>query len=291
MRHFYRLYVKGVSKPLGFVHGSIIVELPWPDYWTYSSKYNSLVFAGGKDVAERSELLKQTLLGAKEKAWRAREPDMPLDPVRHLRNEEMPVFSHDGQHVMDIDLAAAEMFGVPTYSVALTAWTYVEKQRYYWIPQLAWNNPDHPGYYVNFVSGLLRAGDNHFEHVKKLANCQAWLPTDITNVSLRSCGTISYITHKHKGSFMHTAQPHVQYVYEIELDPKDHPAHSDECQAMKRYSFDMVWNFLAAGEFESHSQMTFLGHFIRHGYVNAENEPKLQEIQTRMHRRIEFPEV
>ena len=36
---------------------------------------------------------------------------------------------------------------------------------------------------------------------------------------LVSFGTVSYITHKHKGSFMHTIQPHVQYVYEIEIGP------------------------------------------------------------------------
>jgi hypothetical protein len=286
--HFYRLYVKGITNPLGFIHGSIIVELPWLDYWTYSSNDKSLTFSGGKDVAERTKFIRKTLLRAKDKAWKVRQPGMPLDPVRHFQYDETPVYSYDGQHIMNVDLAAAEMFGVPTYAVALTAWTYIDGHRRYWIPQFASNHTTHPGKYHNFVSGLLRAGDNHFERIKELVESQAWLPTDITNHTLRSCGTISYITHTHMGLFMHSIQPHVEYVYEIELGPGVHPAYSDECQSMKKYSANQVYGLLAAGEFEPHAQMTLLDHFIRHGYINAGNEPRLQDIQVRLHRRIEF---
>ena len=178
MRHFYRLYVKGIPDPLGFVHGSIIVELPWPDYWIYSSTDNSLVFSGGKDVAERNDLLIKTLLEAKDKAWRAKEPDLPLDPLRNLRREEMPVFSSDGTHVMDIDLAAAEMFGVPTYSMVLTAWTTIDNERQYWIPKLASDSPDLHGKFDNLVAGFLRAGDIHFDRMKQLAVAQAGFSSD-----------------------------------------------------------------------------------------------------------------
>ena len=287
MYHFYRLHVKDITEPLGFVHSSVIVGLPWPDYWMYSPNDKSLMFSGGNDVDERNKLLTKTLLDAKDKAKKS----WPLVPLLHLWGQRMPVYSYDGLHVMDVDVAATEMFGVPNYSVSLIAWTTVDSHRRYWIPQLGSDHQTRPGKYDNFVCGLLEAGDTHFERIEQLAESQAWLSTDFTNLNLKFCGTISYIAHNHKGSSRHTIQPHVQYVYEIELEPEYRPRDTGDCQSIKKYSPFQAYSLLAAGEFEPHSQMTLLDHFVRHWYINAGNEPRLQEIQTRLHRRVEFLEV
>lgn len=265
MYHFYRLYVKGIDGPLGFVHATTIVEFPWPAYWTYDANDKSLTFSGGKTVAERNNLLQKTLIAARNKAWRMKEPNPPLEPLRRFHYEALPVYAYDGQHVMDVDLAAAEMFGIPAYSVALTAWTNMDGRRRYWIPQLTSDHPHLAEKYDNVVSGMLKAGGSHFELVKELAHLQAGLTADIIDDSMSSCGTISYICHRHHGGLIHTVQPHVQYVYEIELDPKVHLVHAEECQSLRTYSFGQVWKLLEGREFEPHTQMTMLAHFIRHG--------------------------
>jgi hypothetical protein len=65
-------------------------------------------------------------------------------------------------------------------------------------------------------------------------------------------------------------------VYEIELDEDRMPAANPDVRAL--LDFGHVWNLLASGEIQEHAQITSLAHFVRHGYVNAEDEPKLQEI-------------
>jgi hypothetical protein len=291
IRHYYRLYVKGFPRPVGYVHHSVIVEMPWPDCWTYDSKDNSLIFDGGNDIQERNEKMRKLLIEASVKARKQKEEDMPLGPVRQLSYEHTPVYSHDGQHIMDVDNAATELLGVPMFTVALTAWTYVDGHRQYWVPQRSFAKTDSPGKFGNLASGTLGPGETPFNLIKQLAHKQAWLAPIFTNTALRSCGPISYHTWKHKAPFRATAQPHIQFVYEIELAKDRQPGANAEVKSLKLLDIGQVWSLLASGEIEEHAQMTYLAHFVRHGYINAENEPKLQEIQTRLHRRVEFPDV
>ena len=291
MRHYYRLYVKGFPRPVGYVHRSVIVEMPWPDCWAYDSKDNSLIFDGGNDIQERNENMRKLLIEACVKARKQTEEDMPLRPVRQLCYEHTPVYSHDGQHIMDVDNAATELFGVPEFTVALTAWTYVDGHRHYWVPQRSFANIDSPGKFDNLAFGTLEPGEKPFNLMKQLADEQAWLAPVFTNTALRSYGPISYHTFRHKAAFLATAQPHVQYVYEIELSKHREPAVPSDMRSLKLLDVGQVWRLLASGEFEPDAQMTYLALLVRHEYITAENEPKLQEIQTRLHRRVEFLDV
>ena len=291
MRNYYRLYVKGFARAVGYVHRSVIVEMPWPNCWTYDFKDNSLIFDGGEDSLQRNEKMRKLLFEASVKGRSQREEDMPLGPVRQLCYEYTPVYSHNGQHIMDIDNAGTELFGVPKYSVALTASTYVDEHRRYWVPQRSFADAHSSGKFDNLASAILGPGETLFNVIKQMANKQAWLPIEYTDTALRPCGTISYHTWKQKVPFLATAQPHVQYVYEIELDEDRQPAANSDVRALKLLNFGQIWNLLASGEIQEHAQMTYLAHFVRHGYVNAENEPRLQEIQTRLHRRVQLPDL
>lgn len=292
MRHYYRLYVKGFPKPVGYVHHSVVVEMPWTECWTYDSKDNSLIFDGGDDIQKRNEEMKITMMLASTKARNQREADIPLGPLRELSWQRTPVYSHDGQHIMDVDNAAAELLGVTKYTVALTAWTSVNGRRRYWVPQRSIERPSSPGKFDNLASASLGPEEVPLELMKQAADIQAWLPTEYTNASLRACGTISYHTWRHKVPFLATVQPHIQYVYEIELGKEMRPAAAGvEVTQLWPMSFDRILELLESGGFEPHAQMTYLAHFVRHGVADAENEPWLREVQRRLHRNIEFEDV
>ena len=49
-----------------------------------------------------------------------------------------------------------------------------------------------------------------------------------------------------------------------------------------------VQNALAAGEIEWNCAMIWMAYFIRHGIVNAENEPNLGKICSQQNRKLDF---
>jgi hypothetical protein len=205
MQKYYRLYVRGFAKAVGYVHHSVIVDMPWPNCWTYDFKDKSLIFDGGEETLQRNEKMRKLLIEALVKARKQREGDMLLGPVRQLYCKYTPVYSHDGQHIMDIDNAGTAMFGVPKFSVALTAWTYVDEHRHYWVPQRSFAETRSPGKFENLASAILGPGETPYNLIKQVADKQAWLPIEHTNTALSACGTISYHTWKHKVPFLATA--------------------------------------------------------------------------------------
>ena len=86
-----------------------------------------------------------------------------------------------------------------------------------------------------------------------------------------------------------SAQPHVQYVYEIEIEPPYKPTPNDnEVECFYRMTVDEVHSALAKEEFKPNTGMTWIAHFIRHGFINSENEENLVEIHARLHRKHDF---
>ena len=85
------------------------------------------------------------------------------------------------------------------------------------------------------------------------------------------------------------SQPRVQYIYgtEVVCDTTLKMLHKD----YQLISDKKMIVHLRTGNFETHAQMPFLDHFIRHGYINIDNEPNLVEIQRRLHRNLELPEA
>lgn len=78
----------------------------------------------------------------------------------------------------------------------------------------------------------------------------------------------------------------VQYLYEIELRRSIVPRIGDgEVGELHLMNIDEVREAMKNGEFKLSCNMTYLAFLIRHGYINAENEPHLPEICARLHRR------
>ena len=84
-------------------------------------------------------------------------------------------------------------------------------------------------------------------------------------------------------------QPHVQYLYELEFAEDFIPiVPAGEVDGILSISLEEVQSALANGEFKLNCVMTWLVFLIRHGHLDAENEPNLVEICSRLNRRIQL---
>ena len=122
--YFRRFCVEGFNKPIGYVHVSVVTDMPWTKDFKLDPDNTSIDMSGGSDAANRTQIMSKLLAHAHEKIndqWTQlrrtgrqnfadREP-FPLEILREVDGKpikSMPVFSHEGQHIMDInDIAAS----------------------------------------------------------------------------------------------------------------------------------------------------------------------------------------
>ena len=84
-------------------------------------------------------------------------------------------------------------------------------------------------------------------------------------------------------------QHQVQFLYKLELPQEMIPKPCDgEVEEFSLKGLPEVQDALAAGVFKWNSAMTWMAYLIRHGIVNAEDEPNLGEICSRLHRKLDI---
>ena len=186
---------------------------------------------------------------------------------------------------MDMDFSGTGLFGVVSYGVMLTGWTTESGQRKYWVGKRSRKKTSSPGMLDNLVSGTLRANEKPLDCMVREVFEETRLPKCYTRQRLKPCGTVTYHMSKTSDGTP-SVQPHVQYVYEIEIDPSHKPVpDGKEVECFYLMTAEQVWDALAKERFKPNTGMVWLAHFIRHGYVNAENEANLVEIHSRLHRK------
>ena len=189
----------------------------------------------------------------------------------------MPVFSHSGQHIIDVDHAIADIFGFLLYIVNIIAWTRVDGTVQWWMIKGSDANPQNPGKLRSLRSYVLRHRDNPSK--------QAMRWTNGSKARLRFNGTVSY-HHLSKTLSESRSHPRIDYIYGIELNPKLRPVCSDRFGTLQQYSFDQLWESLADGHFAPFTRMPLLAYFLKAGFLDPPNVPDLHNTEARMHRRV-----
>lgn len=80
-------------------------------------------------------------------------------------------------------------------------------------------------------------------------------------------------------------QPHTQFVFEMEVGPDVALRPGGEVDRLELMTCEQVRTALQRGNFKLVVRMVWIAHFIRHGFLNAENEPNLPEICARLNRK------
>ena len=276
MEDYYYFMVDGYEKPFGYVHTSFVNAMSWLESWVLDHEQRLLTLAGNFSLEERSAAMQATLRHGHE--------DGKVECLRKWGNEMIPVISSEGEHVLDMDLCGVDIFGIVTSGVHLTAYVRTGEGLKYWVPRRAQMKTPFPGMLDNTVASNLASGQKPLDKLIRRAAEEASIPEEFTRNNAKACGTVSYqMTRTNDGK--PGCQHHVQYVYEMELEPAMLPRPADkEVESFALMTVQEVSKELMRGEF-NFRVMTWVAHFVRHGIVNAGNENHLAEVSARLHRR------
>jgi isopentenyldiphosphate isomerase len=256
--------------------------------WEYSptSKPPVILLSIGNDEASRSNVIATTfsLLKDKDKfnlkhTWRA---------------ELYGVYGPQGEMLFKVERSAAQLIGVVTYGVHMTAFRRTPSHEYeIWVPRRAATKQTFPNMLDNSVAGGIPAGEAPMECLVRECAEEASLSEEIARKS-KSVGSVTYfyISGTGSGGEMGLLQPECEFVYDLDLTGIDitlKPS-DDEVAGFECLGVEDVRKALANGEFKPNCAVIMIDFMMRHGMV-TEKDDGYVEIGARLHRRLEFPLV
>jgi isopentenyldiphosphate isomerase len=280
MENFFYLTVDGIDEPLAYVHKTWVEQMTWSSDWKIDEMTRTLTLSAGSSPVDRSTAMQKTLQHA--------EAEQRIQSAKKWGEALLPVVTHSGQHVLDMDICGMEIFGIVCAGVHLIAYTMTDDGPKYWIPRRGEAKLPFPSKLDNTVSSNLLTGEQPMAKLIAKAEIEASLPAPFMLENTKACGTVTYAMEANNGKGP-VCQHHVQYVYEVELPESIVPKPTnDEVQTFELMTAAEVGDCLMDGKFADWRAMTWVDHFVRHGIINAENEDSLIEVCARLHRRLQL---
>ncbi|KAI8379362.1 NUDIX hydrolase domain-like protein [Radiomyces spectabilis] len=242
---------------------------------------SNVTFASWVDSFEkRTQVVKQLM-----DTWRAQ---TVFSALAGWRNELYPVYG-DSSRVDNVafvmERAATPLFGISTFGVHLNA--YVRDQDNdikMWVARRALTKPTWPGLLDNCVAGGISYKYSTKETIVKECDEEASIPADLA-VKAQNASCVSYYTYTEHG-----LQPETQYIFDLALPAHFTPTPRDgEVQCFYLWPMDKVKETILNGEWKPNCALVAIDFMIRHGMINADEEPDYIEISYRLHRRLPFP--
>ena len=253
--------------------------IPWPSTWSLDHEKRFLtLLSPPNDFESRTNAMHITLRTALDSGI-----------VNHWANELFPVYSSKtGEHVLDMDGCGVDLFGIVNYGVHMIAYVHTkddDEGRKFWVPRRSKTKMSYPGMLDNTVGGSLRSGERPINCIVREAAEEGSFPESYTREHVRACGTLSYSMDRTDDG-REGCQHQVQYLYEMEVSEDIVPRVFDgEVEGFRLMGIEEVVGALRGGDFKLNCGMTWMAYLVRHGIVNAENEPHLVEICARMNRK------
>ncbi|KAF7513015.1 hypothetical protein GJ744_011281 [Endocarpon pusillum] len=277
---------------LGYISPGVFDKITWdPSIWTIN-RTSRTVELRGHDVTQRDRALASFLAGIRKKRV--------FRLLDGWRGELYPVYCHNRESgkkevIMHMERAATPLFGVATYGVHMTAYTYPkdgETSMKIWLPRRAMTKPTYPGMMDNSVAGGIASGEKVLDCLIREASEEASLSEDLVRGNARPCGTVTYfhVRDERAGGETGLCMPECEYVYDLELPVDVVPVPGDdEAVDFRLLNVEEVKTALTEGQFKPNCALVLLDFFVRHGVLTPDNEPDYIEIVSRLHRRLEFP--
>jgi 8-oxo-dGTP pyrophosphatase MutT (NUDIX family) len=283
MLDYYYFTIDGFSRPLGYIHFSIIKRITWPQYWALDKDRRTLNLTCNPNAPdsfdERTNLVNNTIQQAKEEG-----------KIKELGCSGEPVAVHtpDGEYLFNMNNLGSQIFGVISFGVHLIAWTDTPEERLYWLQRRAMTKVMHPGKLDTVAGGGIRVGEKAIDAMAREALEEAGIPEDFSFSHLKACGAISYHL---SYSFLNSpgSFPHVVFAYEMEMPgdmiPKPNDGEASEFVTMTE---SQIMDALFGDDFKPIVGVQWVGHFYRQGILTPDNEPRLLEICSRLHRNLDM---
>ncbi|OZJ04768.1 hypothetical protein BZG36_01861 [Bifiguratus adelaidae] len=271
-----RLFVNHV--PVGLLTPDVVEKLvEWNDAngAPFLIEDSGIWFAHAKTAAKRSEVVRLLL-----EDWRA------TNAFRALKGKFIKTWIReraDGVAFV-MERAGTILFGVTAFGVHVNVFTRREGGIKLWCARRSQTKPTWPGLLDQCVAGGIEHGTSVYNTVIKECKEEANMPSTISKLA-KNTGAIAYFCVSENG-----LQPEIQYVFDLEIPEDFVPEPADgEAECFYLWDLDEVKQRMLAGEFKPNCALVNIDFMIRHGYVNAANEPDYLSIIARLHRQIEFP--
>ncbi|KAH8748642.1 thiamine pyrophosphokinase-related protein [Diaporthe sp. PMI_573] len=189
----------------------------------------------------------------------------------------------------NLERSASGLFGIVTYGVQLITYREDEDGLFIWAARRSPTKTLYPNRLGVTVGGSLPAGETPYECLIREAHEEAGLESQLVKSHAKSAGTISYVTSSEtkttSGGEPGLIRAEIQYIYDMKVGKDVIPTpHDMEASSINLYSVNEIKKALDDGDFTPANACLILDFFIRHGLVTFENEPRYNEIISRLHR-------
>lgn len=276
----YKLLADGYDGVFGHLIEPTVNSFSWNDDWEVNHEHKTV------------RLLKTTFEERRDAIDRILLPERKKGTFRVLNKwtgERFPIFGPNRELIADLERSASGLFGIVTYGVQLIAYRDDEGGLRIWAARRSSKKTLYPDRLGVTVGGSLPAGETPYECLIREAYEEAGLESQLVESHAVSVGTISYVTSSEakttSGGESGLIRAEIQYVYDMKVGKDVIPTPNDmEASNISLYSVDEIKRALDDGELTPANACLMLDFFIRHGIVTFENEPRYNEIISRLHR-------
>jgi len=197
------------------------------------------------------------------------------------RDELYPVMAEWGDEpLLQVDRVTTPWFGVRCWGVHVNGYVRGADGLHMWIARRADGKSTYPGMLDNMVAGGQPIGLGLMENLIKECGEEAAIPPELA-ARARAVGTISY-RHQFEWGF----KPDQQFCYDLELPADFAPRNLDgEVQSFELLPIAEVARIVRDGfEFKFNCNLVIVDFLIRHGLIDAENEPDYVALCTGLRR-------
>lgn len=276
----YKFLMEAFKGVFGHLVETTVRALSWNDDWEVNHE-NKTVRLLKTTFEERRDAIDRLLSVEREKET--------FRVLKKWTGERFPIFGPNRELVADLERSASGLFGIVTYGVQIIAYREDEDGLLIWAASRSPNKTLYPNRLGVTVGGSLPAGETPRECLIREAHEEAGLEAQLVGSHARSVGTISYVTASEtettSGGEPGLIRAEIQYIYDMKVGKDVIPTpHDGEASSIKLYSVDEIKGALDGREFTPANACLMLDFFIRHGVVTYENEPRYNEIISRLHR-------
>ena len=187
--------------------------------------------------------------------------------VTGWRGECYPVrASDDTPPLLELERAAADLFGVTGYGVFLNGYVETDNGRSLWVARRSSTKPTFPGMLDVLVGGGVPSGYELGDCLIKEAEEEAGMPAEIA-VQGQPVGSVHYTMERPLGLVVG-----VEHCFDVCLPAEWQPHNRDgEVAAFTLRSADTILRQIAATRaFKPSSALCFIDFFQRHGYLDTD---------------------
>jgi isopentenyldiphosphate isomerase len=201
-----------------------------------------------------------------------------LGHIAGWREEPLAVTaSFSAAPLMQIERAAANPLGVPTFGVHMNGFVRRDDGIHMWIPRRSRSKPTYPGRLDNMVAGGQPIGASLLDNLIKECAEEANIPAGLARRAV-PVGLISYCAEVPEG-----LQPDVEFCFDLELPEDFVPSNTDgEVETFQLLPIAQVAELVRdTREFKPNCALVVIHFLMRHGLLPPEH-PEYVELAQRL---------